>query len=144
MIVIIVHPFDNLIFKKRDEWVGCEYSHYQHESWKCICSETFFHLGLFREHLAIFHSTTENTKGYFGLINDRYIGANYQVSFYCIFCEKIIKLYKKGTDAWKERINHLDGHFTGDCKPKFRICDYDIEETVCRRVRKFGDLNQRS
>ena len=38
-----------LIFKSRDEWVGCEYSHYQQEEWKCdlkisseiVCSESF-------------------------------------------------------------------------------------------------------
>ncbi|KAF2756751.1 hypothetical protein EJ05DRAFT_502244 [Pseudovirgaria hyperparasitica] len=44
------------------------------------------------------------------------IGRNYQSSFWCGFCRVIVPLNGRRADAWDERFNHIDAHFTKEGK----------------------------
>ena len=72
------------------------------------------------------------------------VGRNGQTRFWCGFCRKIIELKAKGTKAWDERFNHIDGmHFKNGERTLTWLCfeenrtKQEIEQSMDRT--DFGD-----
>ncbi|KAH8156040.1 hypothetical protein CIB48_g12207, partial [Xylaria polymorpha] len=41
------------------------------------------------------------------------VGRNCEARFWCGFCQEIVEIKQKGVQAWAERFDHIDEHFTG-------------------------------
>lgn len=109
-------------FGSKNDWKRHENSqHYQLETWRCHepnpqskinqCARIFYRRDPFQAHLRKDHNVTDDE-----YIRDQCkrgrIGRNGQSGFWCGFCKEIVKLEKRGLEAWDERFNHIDDdHF---------------------------------
>ena len=108
-------------FGAKSDWKRHENSqHFQLESFRCQlpspalkdpCGELFYRAEIFKTHLQAEHKMTD-----LGQVNHevkmRRIGKNGQGQFWCGFCQKIVRLEKKRNEAWDERFDHIDNHFS--------------------------------
>jgi hypothetical protein len=109
-------------FGSKNDWKRHENSqHFQLETWRCHehvasskigeCARIFFRKDPYQAHLRRDHSITDE-EYIKEQSRQRLIGRNNQSNFWCGFCKEIIKLKKRGLDAWDERFNHIDdNHF---------------------------------
>lgn len=109
-------------FGSKNDWKRHENSqHYQLETWRCHepnarskinqCARIFYRRDPFLAHLRKDHDIADDE-----YIRDQCkrgrIGRNGQSGFWCGFCKTIVKLEKRGLEAWDERFNHIDDeHF---------------------------------
>jgi hypothetical protein len=127
-------------FGSKNDWKRHEISqHYQHETWRCDektngspCTKLFFTADIARTHFIKVHKVTD-PEAIERKIEAQRVNANYQVRFWCGFCEKINDLTQKGVDGWNERFNHIDDHFMGkngrikQSVAQWRPADGDVE-----------------
>lgn len=110
-------------FGSKNDWKRHENSqHYQLESWKCnersktdiseLCNRPYSRREQFKSHLSKDHGITDPATVEQKL-EDCLDGRNYEVRFWCGFCEKMVKVKEIGLKAWIGRINHIDKHFSG-------------------------------
>ena len=140
----------NKSFGSKNDWKRHENSqHYQLETWRCHeesstsrikqCAKIFFRRDPFQAHLKKDHRITDENR-----IRDecrsRRIGRNWQSGFWCGFCKSIIKLQKKGLEAWDERFNHIDNeHFKhGERIDDWYPLDKDVPKGELRAERNKG------
>lgn len=133
-------PRCNKHFGSKNDWKRHENSqHYQLELWKCneknigdlteLCGNTYNRREQFKTHLSKDHGiedpATVNLK-----LEDCLDGRNYEVSFWCGFCRKMVKVQEKGLKAcmWVGRSNHVDDHFRGQNGPKMDISKWKNPE----------------
>ena len=116
------HASCSKAFGSKNDWKRHENSqHYQLETWRCHekspqskinqCAKIFYRRDPFQNHLRKDHNVKDED-----YIRDeckrRRIGRNGQSGFWCGFCKQIVKLEKRGLEAWDERFNHIDDmHF---------------------------------
>lgn len=88
-------------------------NHRQPEMWRCdihiddgtACGATFSLPANFEAHLATTHGIADHN------LEQYHIHSEGQCNFWCGFCPQIKSLSTKGVEAWKERLDHLQGHF---------------------------------
>ncbi|KAF2109428.1 hypothetical protein BDV96DRAFT_604761 [Lophiotrema nucula] len=127
-------------FGAKSDWKRHENSqHFQLESFRCgldatpgvngVCAELFHRPEGFKEHLTTEHNfNVDDTEPLDEEVKKRRIGKNGQGQFYCGFCFDIITLKKKRNEAWDERFDHIDTHFSKEEK-----C---IEDWICVEAKK--------
>ena len=75
------------------------------------CADLSHDKGDFRDHLRDVHSI-QDRETIKKKIKGQQVGSSGQGTFWCGFCERILRLKTKGMDAWDERFNHVDNrHF---------------------------------
>ena len=135
-------------FGSKNDWKRHENSqHHQLETWRCHqpsaqskinqCAEVFYRRDPFQAHLRKDHGVTD--EDYIrGECKRVRIGRNGQSGFWCGFCKKIVKLEKRGLEAWDERFNHIDNiHF----KKGQRIEDwYPLDKDIPKGLLKNGNV----
>ena len=136
-------------FGSKNDWKRHENSqHYQLEMWRCNernpkskinqCAKLCFRHDEFQLHLKKDH----------GLKDDNYvreqcketrIGTNGQNSFWCGFCKRIVRLESRGLEAWDERFNHIDQHFS---KHEQKIDNwYEVDKDIPKGSLRPGSLH---
>ncbi|KAI2606056.1 uncharacterized protein GGS25DRAFT_533219 [Hypoxylon fragiforme] len=129
-------------FGSKNDWKRHENSqHLLSELWRCDqkqadtasedCAKFFPRRELFKQHLAICHDIKDQA-----VIDDKLeicrVGRNYEVRFWCGFCQKIIEIKKEGSHAVTERFNHIDDHFHGrNDQAQKEITDWKNEYPLC-------------
>ena len=128
-------------FGSKNDWKRHENTmHYQIETWKCAelistdgchrtkaenlktigttsgvqCGLLYYRRELFIQHLQDDHDLRDvQHRDYVkDQCKKRRVGRNGQCGFWCGFCQTVVQLEKKETDAWDERFNHIDNeHF---------------------------------
>ncbi|KAK6064568.1 hypothetical protein SCUP515_11693 [Seiridium cupressi] len=112
----------NKRFGSKNDWKRHENSqHFLLEVWKCdfratdkpaqACGKVSHRRETFRQHLVNNHQLTADTAE--KKLEECRVGRNCEANFWCGFCEEIIKVKRKGVDAWTERYNHIDDHLAG-------------------------------
>ncbi|CAJ2502870.1 Uu.00g102640.m01.CDS01 [Anthostomella pinea] len=109
-------------FGSKNDWKRHENSqHFMLEMWKCDekhdrlvepCGKVSHRRELFRGHLSKEHHINDPNVLDVKLETCR-VGRNCEARFWCGFCQKIIAITQKGLQAWAERFNHIDDHFSG-------------------------------
>lgn len=113
-------------FGSKNDWKRHENSqHFHLETWRCdvekeesdggaavACAKVCYRRQTFQEHLSQKHQLLSDIDVKTKLETCR-MGRNCQARFWCGFCTKLIDLSKKGLDAWNERFDHIDDHFSG-------------------------------
>lgn len=133
-------PRCNKRFGSKNDWKRHENSqHYQLELWKCnekcigdvtkLCGKSYNRREQFKVHLSKDHGI-ENLDTVNLKLEDCLDGRNYEVSFWCGFCRKMVKVQEKGLKAcmWVGRSNHVDDHFKGQAGPKMDISEWKSPE----------------
>ena len=111
----------NKTFGSKNDWKRHENSqHFHLETWRCAeqkpeggaCAKVCYRRLSFQEHLKKEHdiSNDDNIKAKLEACR---IGRNGQERFWCGFCNKLVELRRKGSEAWTERFDHIDDHFMG-------------------------------
>lgn len=109
-------------FGSKNDWKRHESSqHYQLETWRCNepdvksrinqCAKLYYRREEFQDHLRIDHKR-EDEKYLHEQCKMCRIGRNGQTGFWCGFCLQIVKLESRGLEAWDERFDHINDHFT--------------------------------
>lgn len=110
-------------FGSKNDWKRHENSqHYQLELWKCDeksqldlserCNKAFNRREQFIMHLSRDHGITDSAVVE-RKVEDCLDGRDCELKFWCGFCKKMVQVKDKGKKAWLGRINHIDGHFSG-------------------------------
>ncbi|TPX25075.1 hypothetical protein DIZ76_010524 [Coccidioides immitis] len=107
------------VFGSKSDWKRHENAtHFQLESWRCQepevqesldtreCARQFFRSGQFASHLRNDHGLDECR--IWKCLRTNRIGRNGQGRFWCGFCRKLVESEPRGSNAWKDRINHID------------------------------------
>ncbi|KAI1344765.1 hypothetical protein F5Y15DRAFT_4285 [Xylariaceae sp. FL0016] len=113
----------NKRFGSKNDWKRHENSqHFMLELWKCDeptrekpsepCGKVNRRREHFRTHLENEHNVHDQQAIDRKLETCR-LGRNCEARFWCGFCRKIIEIKQKGLQAWTERFNHIDEHFSG-------------------------------
>lgn len=112
----------NKSFGSKNDWKRHENTqHYQVEAWRCReasltsesvqCAKVVYRREQFQAHLKEHHLITNDVYIRAQTKSNR-IGRNGQCGFWCGFCREVIRLKKKGLEAWDERFSHIDDlHF---------------------------------
>lgn len=132
-------------FGSKNDWKRHENSqHFQLEVWKCneklkdspdsICGKACHRRETFKYHLQKDHEI-QDPKAIEQKWEDCRVGRNCETRFWCGFCKKIVEIKEKGLEAWTERFNHIDDHFSGRVGEKMMIdqwksVDPDLPEMV--------------
>ncbi|KAM7209200.1 hypothetical protein V8F20_000538, partial [Naviculisporaceae sp. PSN 640] len=125
-------------FGSKNDWKRHENSqHFQLECWKCDekskdsageCGKVCHRRETFTNHLEKDHGL--DPKAIEGKWAACRVGRNCETSFWCGFCETVIKLSGRNGPAWTERFNHIDEHFNGrNGKPKVDISEWKNVES---------------
>ena len=109
-------------FGSKSDWKRHESTqHFENETWRCEehaphskileCAEIFHEQGEFVKHLRQRHSLDDPVIS--RKCESGRVGNNYQTSYWCGFCRKIIpQKDKRGSEAQNERYDHIDDcHF---------------------------------
>lgn len=110
-------------FGSKNDWKRHENSqHYQLESWKCneesrdkigeVCNRPYSRREQFKAHLIKDHGITDAAH-VDQKLETCLDGRNFEVRFWCGFCQKVVKVKETGLKAWLGRFDHIDKHFTG-------------------------------
>ena len=138
------HATCSKAFGSKNDWKRHENSqHYQLETWRCHehnsqskirqCAKIFYRRDPFQIHLRKDHNVKDEE-----YIREeckrRRIGRNGQSGFWCGFCKQIVKLEKRGLEAWDERFNHIDDmHFkNGQSSDDWYPLDKDIPKGLLK------------
>jgi hypothetical protein len=134
-------------FGSKNDWKRHENSqHYQLETWRCAaacptsriaqCAKLFSRREPFSAHLRREHGVVDE-----GRVRDECrtsrIGRNWQSGFWCGFCKRIVRLQRRGLEAWDERFNHIDNeHFKkGEAIEEWFPMDKDVPKGALRKER---------
>jgi hypothetical protein len=100
------------LFANKRDWKRHENSqHHQYECWHCeICRYLTFNRASFVQHLQAEHAGIVDASND-EYIEYRHIHQNYQGSFWCGFCQDVMKMKERGVDGWHERFDHIEAHF---------------------------------
>lgn len=100
-------------FSTSHEWCQHELTdHHQREMWRCDvhnsagieCGAKFYSSAPFETHLSTAHGIADHD------MEENHIHPNGQCNFWCGFCRQIKRLSTRGTEAWKERFDHIESH----------------------------------
>jgi len=136
-------------FGSKNDWKRHENSqHFQLETWRCNepsatskinqCAKLSYRRDEFQDHLKVDHEIVDGAHIQERCKKSR-IGRNGQGGFWCGFCKEIVKLEKRGSEAWDERFNHIDGHF----KEEFSIANwYPVDKDVPKGLLKASNMHK--
>jgi hypothetical protein len=123
-------------FGSKNDWKRHENSqHFQQETYRCRvkktiddseCAQVFYCKDMFKSHLQNAHKYNEDECNEES--RERHIGRNGQGRFWCGFCKDVIKLSRRGIEAWDERFQHIGEHFNRD--------QYQIKDWLCLESNK--------
>lgn len=110
-------------FGSKNDWARHENSqHYQLELWKCnekstldttdACGTSFNRREQLRTHLSKDHGI-EDAHTIDLKLEKCLDGRNYEIRFWCGFCQDMVKSEGKGLKASQGRFNHIDAHLFG-------------------------------
>ncbi|KAI0445330.1 hypothetical protein F4803DRAFT_548277 [Xylaria telfairii] len=103
-------------FGSKNDWKRHENTqHFMLEMWRCDegnCEKVCYRREVFRSHLEKDHQLTDQNILEARLERCR-VGRNCEARFWCGFCQEIVEIKQKGVQAWAERFDHIDEHFTG-------------------------------
>ncbi|PGG95153.1 hypothetical protein AJ80_10013 [Polytolypa hystricis UAMH7299] len=102
-------------FRSKAKWKCHENKHFQLEAWRCSvwnldnreCARLFRHRSKYAEHLRDEHNFEETTRK---TLDETRIGRNGQYQYWCGFCRVLVRLQTQGSDAWDERLDHIEEH----------------------------------
>ncbi|KAI1748048.1 hypothetical protein F4782DRAFT_534765 [Xylaria castorea] len=109
-------------FGSKNDWKRHENTqHFMLEMWRCDeqgCERVCYRREMFRSHLEKDHPITDQNILEAKLEKCR-VGRNCEARFWCGFCQAIVEIKQKGIQAWAERFDHIDEHFSGrNCAQK--------------------------
>lgn len=125
-------------FGSKNDWKRHENSqHRQFELWKCneksklgtdeLCNRPYNRREQFKTHLAKDHGIADSVD-----VNQKLEecldGRDYEVRFWCGFCQNMIKVRERGLKAWLGRFNHIDEHFNRFDISKWKSADAGLPE----------------
>ena len=108
----------------KDDWKRHERNqHYQLECWKCdFCQKEtgfcgsksepeplFYKASIFEKHLTKVHSVSAAVVQ--SRLRTQRIGRNFQTTYWCGFCVKIVTINSRGLSGDNERFDHIGRHF---------------------------------
>ncbi|KAI0911315.1 hypothetical protein F4823DRAFT_316108 [Ustulina deusta] len=103
-------------FGSKNDWKRHENTqHFSLEMWRCdeeSCDRLCPRREMFRTHLEKDHQIADQNKLDAKLERCR-VGRNCEARFWCGFCQKIVEIKQQGHQAWAERFDHIDEHFSG-------------------------------
>ncbi|KAI1293961.1 hypothetical protein F5Y03DRAFT_411169 [Xylaria venustula] len=103
-------------FGSKNDWKRHENTqHFQLEMWGCdeeSCEKLCHRREMFRAHLEKDHQIADQSILDAKLEKCR-VGRNCEARFWCGFCQKIVEIKQQGQQAWAERFDHIDEHFSG-------------------------------
>ncbi|KAI1350836.1 hypothetical protein F5Y01DRAFT_305027 [Xylaria sp. FL0043] len=103
-------------FGSKNDWKRHENTqHFMSEMWRCdeeSCEKLCQRREMFKAHLEKDHQITEQNDLDAKLEKCRF-GRNCEARFWCGFCQKMLEIKQKGHQAWAERFDHIDEHFSG-------------------------------
>ncbi|KAF2964919.1 hypothetical protein GQX73_g8635 [Xylaria multiplex] len=103
-------------FGSKNDWKRHENTqHFMLEIWKCDeegCEKLCHRREVFKAHLEKDHQIDDQNESEAKLEKCR-VGRNHEARFWCGFCQKVIEIKQKGQQAWAERFDHIDEHFSG-------------------------------
>ncbi|KAI0425954.1 hypothetical protein F5Y09DRAFT_80093 [Xylaria sp. FL1042] len=103
-------------FGSKNDWKRHENTqHFMSEMWRCdeeSCEKLCQRREMFKAHLEKDHQIAEPNKLDAKLEKCR-VGRNCEARFWCGFCQKILEIKQQGHQAWAERFDHIDEHFSG-------------------------------
>ncbi|KAI3326213.1 hypothetical protein HD806DRAFT_552516 [Xylariaceae sp. AK1471] len=110
-------------FGSKNDWKRHENTqHFMLEMWRCderkdgnvpeACEKVSYRREIFRNHLEKDHHIADQNILEAKLEKCR-VGRNCEARFWCGFCQKIVEIKQKGVQAWAERFDHIDEHFSG-------------------------------
>lgn len=110
------YPSCHKRFGAKSDWKRHENSqHFQQEVFRCVCGQFEHRKVALEEHLRERHKiVSENEIAQ--QVELLTIGKNYLGTFWCGFCERIVKLKSQWNEAWDERFNHIANHFEEEKK----------------------------
>ncbi|KUI61049.1 Zinc finger transcription factor ace1 [Cytospora mali] len=121
-------------FGSKNDWKRHENSqHHQLELWKCdepsktdpkdVCGRACHRREQFKIHLSRDHEICDQ-----GTIDSKLdrcrVGRNCETRFWCGFCKVVVEIQDGGRNAWTERFNHIDDHFSGRNYVKMDISEW--------------------
>ncbi|KAI8950647.1 hypothetical protein F4801DRAFT_331600 [Xylaria longipes] len=114
-------------FGSKNDWKRHENTqHFMLEMWRCDeegCEKVYYRREIFRGHLEKDHQTTDQNVLEAKLEKCR-VGRNCEARFWCGFCQEVVEIKQKGIQAWAERFDHIDEHFTGRNRAQKEISEW--------------------
>ncbi|KAI8633994.1 hypothetical protein F5Y19DRAFT_260295 [Xylariaceae sp. FL1651] len=121
-------------FGSKNDWKRHENTqHFMLEMWRCDeqkagnvpepCEKVCYRREIFRVHLEKDHHTTDQHTLDAKLEKCR-VGRNCEARFWCGFCQEIVEIKQKGLQAWAERFDHIDEHFSGRNRAQKEISEW--------------------
>ncbi|KAI0452088.1 hypothetical protein F5B21DRAFT_353235 [Xylaria acuta] len=114
-------------FGSKNDWKRHENTqHFMLEMWRCDeegCEKVCYRREMFRSHLEKDHPITDQNILEAKLERCR-VGRNCEARFWCGFCQEIVEIKQKGIQAWAERFDHIDEHFTGRNRAQKEISEW--------------------
>ncbi|TRX88057.1 hypothetical protein FHL15_011059 [Xylaria flabelliformis] len=114
-------------FGSKNDWKRHENTqHFMLEMWRCDvegCEKVCYRRELFRTHLEKDHPITDPNILEAKLESCR-VGRNCEARFWCGFCQEIVEIKQKGIQAWAERFDHIDEHFSGRNRAQREISEW--------------------
>jgi hypothetical protein len=110
-------------FGSKNDWKRHENTqHFMLEMWRCderkdgnvseACEKVSYRREIFKTHLEKDHHIADQNMLEAKLEKCR-VGRNCEARFWCGFCRMIVEIKQKGVQAWAERFDHIDEHFSG-------------------------------
>ncbi|KAI0406412.1 hypothetical protein F4802DRAFT_613323 [Xylaria palmicola] len=114
-------------FGSKNDWKRHENTqHFMLESWRCddgSCEKVCYRRENFKSHLE-----KEHQIGDVKILEDKLekcrVGRNYETRFWCGFCQEIVEIKQTGVQAWAERFDHIDEHFSGRNRDQKKISEW--------------------
>ncbi|KAI0972294.1 hypothetical protein F4678DRAFT_471837 [Xylaria arbuscula] len=136
-------PDCNKRFGSKNDWKRHENTqHFQLEMWGCdeeSCEKLCHRREMFRAHLEKDHQIADQTILDAKLEKCR-VGRNCEARFWCGFCQKIVEIKQKGQQAWAERFDHIDEHFSGrNDRARKKISEWKSFDLPFSNNEDFGD-----
>ncbi|KAI1737545.1 hypothetical protein F4680DRAFT_468084 [Xylaria scruposa] len=114
-------------FGSKNDWKRHENTqHFMLEMWRCDvdgCERVCYRREVFRTHLEKEHPITDPNIVEAKLEKCR-VGRNCEARFWCGFCQEIVEIKQKGIQAWAERFDHIDEHFSGRNRTQREISEW--------------------
>ncbi|KAI0182910.1 hypothetical protein EV127DRAFT_40829 [Xylaria flabelliformis] len=114
-------------FGSKNDWKRHENTqHFMLEMWRCDvegCVKVCYRREHFRNHLEKDHPITDPNILEAKLERCR-VGRNCEARFWCGFCQEIVEIKQKGIQAWAERFDHIDEHFSGRNRAQREISEW--------------------
>ncbi|KAJ2997815.1 hypothetical protein NUW58_g526 [Xylaria curta] len=134
-------------FGSKNDWKRHENTqHFMLEIWRCDkegCGRVCYRREIFKSHLEKDHQVIDQNTLEVKLEKCR-VGRNCEARFWCGFCQEIIEIKQEGGQAWAERFDHIDEHFSGRNRAQKEISewkDFDASQQSKESLKEDSDAS---